>query len=567
MPRLAYFLILTLPMINGLSAETNRWKNLIHANDSGYGQAINSDHFFIGSQHYADAEYYDFIDIIRSPIQGRELACSYPARYSIIRQRENLPSYDLRKCKKLNTFLTNLNQKHISLALSSEYFNSPSSIFGHLMLIFHDAPDPELDAATINFSAILDKKDGFFKHIFKGLRGKYPGEFVLTPFYKKLHEYSKVEQRYIHIYNLSLSKQQIRLIIYHLFELRGVQFPYYFLKENCAYQIEKLLDVATGIPNTPHWLYTLPVDVVRKYEGFITSKIVIPPTISKIKNILATLLPKEKDLFKSYIKKDFSKESLAIAGSNKLKEAIYNYYDYLFRTKRSAPANYKKISTLNFQSSDSPPSKTLDPLHRPYSSKIEIQTNNNKGFQATFRPVFTSFDDFQLNGMHESELSLLETSLSVEKNKWQLERFNLVQIGLYTDFEPINPKLSWKFNLNANRDNRSEDLFAELLIGLGHTYSLLAHFKINWMGSFGLDSNIHQTSPFFTPEISIFGYIFNRIKVRYGISYKLSSIGNFLKHTGSLSYIFSPAVSVSSKWKKKSVPDDEEFSIGISYYY
>src|SRR5690606_9684896 len=78
----------------------------------------------------------------------------------------------------------------------------------------------------------------------KGLFGGYPGLFSITPYYEKVKEYNDLENRDIWEYELAFTPAETRRLLEHAWELGQVNFDYYFLSENCSYQLVALMDVA-----------------------------------------------------------------------------------------------------------------------------------------------------------------------------------------------------------------------------------------------------------------------------------------------------------------------------------
>ena len=64
------------------------------------------------------------------------------------------------------------------------------------------------------------------------------------PYYRKVREYNDIESRDIWEYKLKLSEEEVSRVLLHLWEMQRAEFDYYFLDENCSYQLLSLLDVA-----------------------------------------------------------------------------------------------------------------------------------------------------------------------------------------------------------------------------------------------------------------------------------------------------------------------------------
>jgi len=230
-------------------AKHSYWLKLGHygpATRTQWKSAIDSPAFFISSQGKSNpyAELTATISAFNQP-NNNEIACRYPARYQWLKSKLNSswPSLD---CPKLAQWRKTIDPKGITLVFPTAFMNSPSSMFGHTLLRI-DAKDQnrrrELLAFAVNFAAAPDDSDNAALFAFKGLVGQYPGAFSLMPYYRKVREYSDLESRDIWEYQLNFSPEQVQRILLHLWELVDARFDYYFLDENCSYQLLALLQL------------------------------------------------------------------------------------------------------------------------------------------------------------------------------------------------------------------------------------------------------------------------------------------------------------------------------------
>ena len=101
------------------------------------------------------------------------------------------------------------------------------------------------------------------------------------PYYEKVKEYNDFENRDLWEYQLNLSPEEITQGLKHLWEIKRVNFPYYFLSSNCSYQLLGLLEAAR--PNTylrqDFPIYAIPTDTLRRVleEKDILRKLVYRP--------------------------------------------------------------------------------------------------------------------------------------------------------------------------------------------------------------------------------------------------------------------------------------------------
>jgi hypothetical protein len=98
-----------------------------------------------------------------------------------------------------------------------------------------------------------------------GLTGGFKGYFSTHPYYVKATEYGDFENRDLWEYRLNLTQDQLERLLMHTWEMGNASFDYFFFKENCAYHILSLLELANPeIHLTDRfWFYTFPSDGVR----------------------------------------------------------------------------------------------------------------------------------------------------------------------------------------------------------------------------------------------------------------------------------------------------------------
>ena len=136
----------------------------------------------------------------------------------------------------------------MTLVFAASYLNSPSSMFGHTFIRL-DPPqdDDEADlllANTISYAADAAAHDSEILFAYKGIFGGYPGITSIKPYYEMVRLYSDIEHRDLWEYQLNLTQDEVDFMLAHAWELRDINFDYYFFDENCAYRLLALIDVA-----------------------------------------------------------------------------------------------------------------------------------------------------------------------------------------------------------------------------------------------------------------------------------------------------------------------------------
>lgn len=273
----AFLYALLMPPAFGQSlsvlAEHPRWQALLHVNHGATLRDIGSsyvdhDEFFLAGngKHDALAELKATVAALREP--GAVARCRYPARYRFVADAlgwsENEP---LAHCRDYHQWREQMPIGQLVLVFPASYLNSPSSMFGHTLLRLDEKPDPPSVwlSRAINFGAQVDSDDNSLFYIWRGLAGGYPGRFSIVSYVTKIQEYAHLENRDMWEYVLDLDEDELDWVVRHLWELRDVNFDYYFFDENCSFRLLELIQVAR--PEAPLMEGTriaeVPVDTVR----------------------------------------------------------------------------------------------------------------------------------------------------------------------------------------------------------------------------------------------------------------------------------------------------------------
>ncbi|OOE33538.1 hypothetical protein BZG05_10930 [Salinivibrio kushneri] len=216
---------------------------------SGYESTIDSETFFLSPQGKTQPKQELMATINALYHADTALAqatrCRYPARYTWLEsQAGRTAKLD---CPELERWKKVLDPEAMTLVFPTAFMNNPSSMFGHTLLRI-DTKDQtrnkELVAFAVNFAAEPSGNDNAALYAAKGLFGAYPGQFTVMPYYRKVREYNDIESRDIWEYALKLSEQEVNRVLLHLWEMQRATFDYYFLDENCSYQLLALLQLA-----------------------------------------------------------------------------------------------------------------------------------------------------------------------------------------------------------------------------------------------------------------------------------------------------------------------------------
>jgi hypothetical protein len=528
---------------NAIGSDLGYWKNLLHYHGS--RSLVTSHEFFLHERGDRDpgAELERTISLLNSE-KGRDVACSFPARYLWI-QGQGLVGgdFDLDSCSGLSDFVDNFQKDTISIVFASEHIDSPSSAFGHILLVFRDRDKPLLIADTIHFSAETPEDDPFLKYAFRGLFGGYEGYFHRTSFYIIQQTYTVIEQRSLNFFQLDLPRDKIIKLIYHFYELRKARYNYYFVRENCAFQIARLLEIAYEEHSGDYLdsVYVLPIEVVKHHRPRVVKEFALEPSLFKAQRLQHLMTDEEKRRLKSAKRDAWSGDYSSLPG--RVKEYLYIENEYLFRRHRIVGRDYNRIMRLNFNN-ELAPFDVIDPEKVDNRHLIGLGGQKTETERlATLRYRFAGKDiyDNQLEWLNESTLSFFDLMLTEgEDLDVYVHRLDLLKARSMLSRSRILPTPSWSFYLGLNRENSGGDLAGEFAFGLGAGFGgrKLGADLILEVGIQGPKGD----GPFYAkPRGEIIYYPLRQVKVGAAAMKKFGPSGSYTEGELFMSYYFGRA--------------------------
>jgi hypothetical protein len=261
-------------------AEENQWLRLVHYVPVRGGLESEADGpaFFVSptGKHDPSAELDATLRAFFQPeaSKGREHAiCQFPARLAWLYSQLHfdLNALPQKSCDKLRDFLGRVAPTSATLMFSSYYLNNPASAFGHTFLRLNKAPreqrgtQDELRDYAINFAATVPPTTNNLFYGLGGMTGAFHGDWTYMLYFYKVREYSEYESRDLWEYDLALNPGQLALLTAHLWELGSTWFDYYYIDENCSYQILRALEAVLPDRDLSSKLkfFVLPADTVR----------------------------------------------------------------------------------------------------------------------------------------------------------------------------------------------------------------------------------------------------------------------------------------------------------------
>ena len=202
---------------------------------------------------------------------NQSVQCKFPARSRWLIEQLQIPQQDLAQvqCPELDEWIGQIKPYKAVLIYATDFMGNPSSMFGHTLLRLDPKDQKQLNLISyaVNYAATVTGSEGW-SYAWKGLTGQYPGEYSLMPYYRKVKEYGDLESRDLWEYELALNEQETTFLVQHIWEMKHVQFPYYFISDNCAYRLLGLIDLVRPELNLQQQfkVASIPIETLKAVE-------------------------------------------------------------------------------------------------------------------------------------------------------------------------------------------------------------------------------------------------------------------------------------------------------------
>ena len=481
------------------------WNNLVHYDNNGSSDGllsqVDDDRFFnaIDGKHNPQSELFKTIDAFfnESTNDDSHAQCKFVARLDWLKNKLDIDESKLPKaaCTQYKQWRTLVPDEQVTLVFPAYHLNSPSSMFGHTLLRLDPATNKQSSdwlSMAVNFGANVREGDNSLFYAFRGLSGGYPGFFIVAPYFKKIKEYNRKEKRDIWEYPLNLTTQETKRIVSHLWELKEIEFDYYFFDENCSYRLLELLEIARpSIELTNDFeLTAIPIDTIRSIEraGLIEGTHYRPSQVTILEHLLEEI-PEDNI---SYVEKisqnpeSINNKDFASLPENERGKVINAAYKYLrfkqtgaVRDSVSAKNSHALLKALNefpIQKLNPPPV----PLSRPENShdskraSISIgEEDSQKYSEAAFRFSFHSLEDNEHGFLQGAQINMGNIVVrDSENDNVKLQRFDVIDIFSLSNRTQLFKPLSWKIYTGLERQltGGQQRLVAHVTGGAGGAY-------------------------------------------------------------------------------------------------
>ncbi|MBI3594816.1 MAG: DUF4105 domain-containing protein [Nitrospirae bacterium] len=392
--------------------------------------------------------------------------CRFPARYewlkSVLQWEESL--FSNISCHELKKYEKTMSPKSAVLVFPTFFMNNPASMFGHTLLRIDNTSESKLLSFSANYAAYPDSF-GFLYPI-KGVFGFYKGYFSIFPYYETIRMYNDTEQRDMWEYHLNFSEAEIQMMTWHLWELKEIYSYYYFLDENCSYNLLYLFEAARPTLHLTDrkWYWTIPTDTLRAIlsEGVIEDADFRPAKGTKIRYIASLLdnIGQENALKIVEKKLDPTRvPSSTVQEKIKILDLAVEEIQYRYNKHQMPKETYLNLflSTLNERSklgvSDKESYKIPVPNppesgHRSSRISLSEGIRENSSFEEIhYRPAYHTLLDPDEGFVKGLQIVFADTAVRFyNEGKIKLESFDLIDIVSLSPrdrfFKPLSYKVS-----------------------------------------------------------------------------------------------------------------------------
>lgn len=397
--------------------------------------------------------------------------CRFIARYLWVKDKlrpdpDRIPAFH---CPEVEA----LEPKSATLIFPTYYLNNPASMFGHTFLNIETGYSNILLTHAVNYSAYTGGANAF-EYTVLGLFGGFRGYFSILPYYKKIREYSDLDQRDIWEYRLNLTPDEMKRMLLHISELEGIGTDYYFFDENCSYQLLYLLEAARPslhLTDAFGGLWVVPIDTVKemKKQGLVESAAFRPSNGTKIRQMLSGLPGHLQDT--AY---DICHEKLPVTVIDSLdtgrdrkilmSDLVGEYMKYLLMKHKVGKEDYQAVIMPNLRMrslmgtpSEAPPAAIPpDPVAAHDTSRLLVGFGRcqHQFFQEIgINPSFTDLLNTDYTQREGIQVQFLDTRIRYydSANTVRLERVDILDIVSLFPRDRFFKPLSWKVSTGFRR--------------------------------------------------------------------------------------------------------------------
>jgi hypothetical protein len=495
--------------------EDDYWGVLLHYQDGWLSNRslIDSPAFFLSPDGKKDkrAEMEATIRAVFSEdwsLGDNHSQCLFPARTAWLSEKLAVVNENLKKavCEYFDNTTAVIAPARLTIILPFYSRGEPATAFGHTLLRLEKKNSAPLLGYSVTYAASGYENSTVAGYIIKGLLGGYDGKYTVQPFSQSINEYTAIEERDLWEYETNFTEEEVWRLYLHVWELSSATADYYFLDENCAFNLLFILEAGRyGLKLRPNYLFFLPIDTIyiAKAGGIIAGNRNIPSNLKKMEAIADTLPSKGVKLAKQISGGTVTPEAVRSGGLTETEQAAvldlstelirkrfqkfsdeneledYKRLSYDVSFLRAA---YGKKSSYEIRGIETPPENG----HMPGRLKLSTGVRDDSlFFRFAPRLVFHSVEDNSAGYLNDSFVEVLSLSALYfpEKGRFKPELLKVAEIKSLVASTPISGSITWRLSVGLEGENKDidNDRIAAFLSGGGGLAFKLPSDGLFWL--------------------------------------------------------------------------------------
>jgi len=589
------------------SKDQKTWHRLLHYKKTlkGYKSSVLSEKFFYHKKgrFRPDLELEKSLSVFTSSNVENPNAhpmCLFPARFAFLKKNyplkfKNTPQL---KCERYDKWVDEQSVTSISLLFASGYLSNPASYYGHTLIRLNSKSVNSLLLKSVNFGAQVPPKEGPVTYMLKGLFGGYSASFSDATSNRHNTIYGETEFRDMFSYELDFNDDQKKKFVRHLWEILGFNFQYFFLKQNCAYRMIELIEVAFDKDllnkNVLHRLkpWMLPVEAfyaISKEQKRFSKINFIPSLQTRFYERYSSLSSKQKSAFKEKLfKKTTDNTSFLELDSTDKATVIKTALDFTKYKGKNKFIGTKRREILieNFKHTEKPKKlefnmdKNIHDSQKPSLLSLIYLYNSKFKNAGSLRLRFAYYDFLgePLAFKSGSSLTMFDLKfkyfidMPINENNFFVSDFDLVYMDNLNALKfnlKYDPQWSWSYRLGLDQYSLSclDCSQAFFSLGFGKAFEFKS-LKLYSDLQVRLQSNTHS-SGYVAQDVRVgliyFPSLFFRLNIetKYRRYYQNTELSRWLTSIETRTRL-SRNIELSAKFEKN---QSVESSLGLQFYW
>ena len=478
-------------------AHSRAWLKLGHWRSrpfGGYKSEADGPAFFLAANGKFDpsAELEATLIAFADPLAGDEKEhpqCRFMARRRWLLAALSVDSATMPQleCRFYSDWKARLGAEGASLIFASAYMENAASMFGHSFLKFHSRGNRD-DRDLLNYGVSFFAQTGESTNAVFGLAGLYRGVFSLAPFHETLRNYTNLEGRDVWEYRLSLSENDIENLLDHLFELQQTYFDYFFIDENCSYQLLAAIEAARpDLVLTDGFLWpVIPADTIRsvaRTPGLVVGTRARPSLATRFRRGLESLTRKQRGQIKLLVRAENKTIESLIADRDVEERAILLDGALLLADldgEKTSPSRAHRLKVLRSQTGVAAVNRPAIPYverpelgHDPAHIGFGLGSRQSSFQEFRFRFAYQNLLSDDTSFLPLTQLEILSLAVRNDAESTRFERLAIIDIISANPIDRFKQPISWRSLLAIERlsDRPAREAPAAVLEG-GAGYAL-----------------------------------------------------------------------------------------------